>query len=66
MSDIALKSTSLEDRHIALGARMVPFAGYNMPVQYEGVMAEHKWTRASAGLFDVSHMGQARVTGAFI
>lgn len=64
MSDIALKSTSLEDRHIALGARMVPFAGYNMPVQYQGVMAEHKWTRASAGLFDVSHMGQARVTGA--
>ncbi len=58
-----LKSTPLESRHIALGARMVPFAGYNMPVQYEGVLAEHKWTRASAGLFDVSHMGQARLTG---
>ena len=59
----ALKSTPLNDRHVALGARMVPFAGYNMPVQYEGVLAEHKWTRSSAGLFDVSHMGQARLTG---
>jgi aminomethyltransferase len=58
-----LKNTSLHDRHVALGARMVPFAGYNMPVQYEGVLAEHKWTRASAGLFDVSHMGQARLSG---
>lgn len=58
-----LKSTPLEDRHIALGARMVPFAGYNMSVQYEGVLAEHKWTRAEAGLFDVSHMGQARLNG---
>ena len=59
----SLKSTPLEARHVALGARMVPFAGYNMPVQYEGVMAEHKWTRAEAGLFDVSHMGQARLSG---
>ena len=58
-----LKSTPLYDRHVALGGRMVPFAGYNMPVQYEGVLAEHKWTRAEAGLFDVSHMGQARLTG---
>ena len=59
----SLKSTPLEARHVALGARMVPFAGYNMPVQYEGVLAEHKWTRADAGLFDVSHMGQARLSG---
>ena len=58
-----LKNTALFDRHVALGARMVPFAGYTMPVQYEGVLAEHKWTRSSAGLFDVSHMGQARLTG---
>ncbi len=58
-----LKSTPLYDRHVALGARMVPFAGYNMPVQYEGVLGEHKWTRESCGLFDVSHMGQARMTG---
>ena len=58
-----LKSTALYDRHVALGARMVPFAGYNMPVQYDGVLTEHRWTRESAGLFDVSHMGQARLTG---
>ncbi len=54
-----LKTTPLNDRHRALGAKMVPFAGYDMPVQYPtGVLAEHLWTRASAGLFDVSHMGQ--------
>ena len=43
------------------GARMVPFAGYEMPVQYEGIIAEHLWTRENAGLFDVSHMGQLTV-----
>lgn len=59
----SLQSTPLFDRHVALGGQMVPFAGYNMPVKYEGVLAEHKWTRAEAGLFDVSHMGQARLTG---
>ena len=49
----------LHDLHVSLGGRMVPFAGYNMPVQYAaGVMAEHLHTRAAAGLFDVSHMGQ--------
>jgi aminomethyltransferase len=49
---------------VALGARMVPFAGYSMPVQYkDGVLKEHLWTREHAGLFDVSHMGQARITG---
>ena len=42
---------------------MVPFAGYTMPVQYEGIMAEHLWTRESAGLFDVSHMGQLVIHG---
>ena len=42
---------------------MVPFAGYEMPVQYEGIMAEHLWTREHAGLFDVSHMGQLLVHG---
>jgi aminomethyltransferase len=63
MSEDQLKSTPLFDRHVALGGRMVPFAGYHMPVQYEGVLGEHKWTRASCGLFDVSHMGQARLTG---
>ena len=63
MSDQALKSTPLNAAHRALGARMVGFGGYDMPVQYEGVLAEHRWTREHAGLFDVSHMGQARITG---
>ncbi len=67
MTDTAqadLKRTPLYDAHVALGARMVPFAGYAMPVQYKlGVMGEHKWTRENAGLFDVSHMGQARLRG---
>ncbi len=48
----------LDAWHRARGARMVPFAGYDMPVQYDGIMAEHLWTRSHAGLFDVSHMGQ--------
>ncbi len=52
-----LLTTALTEAHRALGARLVPFAGYEMPVQYEGVLAEHRWTRAHAGLFDVSHMG---------
>jgi aminomethyltransferase len=49
--------------HRAQGARMVEFAGYSMPIQYEGIMAEHAWTRESAGLFDVSHMGQLILSG---
>ena len=53
----------LDAWHRARGARMVPFAGYAMPVQYEGVIAEHLWTRESAGLFDVSHMGQLQIAG---
>jgi aminomethyltransferase len=53
----------LDAWHRARGARMVPFAGYSMPVQYEGIMAEHQWTRSSAGLFDVSHMGQLNLRG---
>ncbi len=48
----------LDALHRRLGARMVPFAGYAMPVQYEGIIVEHQWTRSHAGLFDVSHMGQ--------
>ena len=63
-SPIDLKHTPLYDLHLALQARMVPFAGYNMPVQYAGVKAEHLHTRAAAGLFDVSHMGQVIVSGA--
>ena len=49
--------------HRTKGARMVAFAGYEMPIQYEGIMAEHNWTRTHAGLFDVSHMGQVSLTG---
>jgi aminomethyltransferase len=53
-----LKTVLLNDRHVALGGRMVPFSGYSLPVQYPtGIIAEHKWTREHAGLFDVSHMG---------
>lgn len=52
-----LRVTSLYDLHQACGARMVPFAGYHMPVQFDGVKVEHLWTRSHAGLFDVSHMG---------
>ena len=53
----------LDAWHRAQGARMVSFAGYEMPIQYEGIMAEHMWTRSKAGLFDVSHMGQVTFTG---
>ena len=56
-----LKRTPLYDAHKAAGARLVPFAGYEMPVQYEGVLAEHRWTREHAGIFDVSHMGPSRL-----
>src|SRR5438876_3931909 len=60
-----LRRTPLYDLHVAKGARMVPFAGYEMPVQYPtGIIAEHLHTRAKAGLFDVSHMGQIRLRGA--
>ena len=53
----------LDAWHRARGARMVAFAGYHMPIQYDGIMAEHLWTRTSAGLFDVSHMGQLLLSG---
>ncbi len=53
----------LDAWHRAQGARMVVFAGYHMPIQYEGIMAEHAWTREHAGLFDVSHMGQLAFSG---
>ncbi len=59
-----LLRTPLYAAHAALGARLVPFAGYEMPVQYpDGIIAEHNWTRTHAGLFDVSHMGQALLVG---
>ena len=58
-----LKRTPLYALHVARGARMVPFAGYAMPVQFQGIIAEHNWTRANSGLFDVSHMGQRTLVG---
>ncbi len=58
-----MKNTALTETHIALGAKMVPFAGFNMPVQYEGVNAEHETVRKSVGVFDVSHMGEFLIEG---
>src|SRR5215210_2974802 len=58
-----LLRTPLYDRHVALGARIVPFAGWEMPVQYEGVIPEHRAVRTDAGAFDVSHMGELEVEG---
>jgi len=58
-----LRKLPLDAWHRANGARMVPFAGYEMPIQYKGILAEHEWTRSHAGLFDVSHMGQLFVHG---
>jgi len=58
-----LKHTPLYEEHIALGARMVPFAGWEMPVQYTGIMDEHRAVRASAGIFDVCHMAEFRIFG---
>jgi len=58
-----LDKLPLDAWHRSRGARMVPFAGYEMPVQYEGIIAEHLWTRENAGLFDVSHMGQLLIHG---
>ena len=61
--DLPLDTLPLDAWHRAKGARMVPFAGYEMPIQYEGIVAEHNWTRENAGLFDVSHMGQLLLSG---
>lgn len=62
-TDTALKRTPLYDRHVAAGAKLVPFAGWEMPVQYGGVKEEHLATRAVAGVFDVSHMGEVQTSG---
>jgi aminomethyltransferase len=58
-----MKNTALTDTHIKLGAKMVPFAGYNMPVQYAGINAEHETVRKTVGVFDVSHMGEFILKG---
>jgi len=59
----AFQHTPLHDRHVAAGARLVPFAGWEMPVQYEGIRAEHEAVRERAGVFDVSHMGEIETSG---
>jgi aminomethyltransferase len=59
----SLHRTPLYTRHVAAGARMVPFAGYEMPVQYEGVIEEHRAVRTDCGVFDVSHMGELHIDG---
>jgi aminomethyltransferase len=58
-----LRRTPLYDRHVAAGARMVPFSGWEMPVQYDGVIVEHRAVRTDAGVFDVSHMGELEIEG---
>ena len=62
-AEIQDQALALDAWHRGRGARMVSFAGYQMPIQYEGIIAEHLWTRAHAGLFDVSHMGQLNISG---
>ena len=60
-----MKNTALTNIHEALGAKIVPFAGYNMPVQYEGINIEHDTVRNSVGVFDVSHMGEFLIEGEY-
>jgi len=64
MNDEPLRRTALFDAHRALGARIVPFGGFEMPVQYAGILAEHETVRKRAGLFDLSHMAQFELRGA--
>src|SRR5205085_10439253 len=63
MSEAALKKTPLYDEHVRLGAKMIPFGDWIMPVQYTGIMDEHRAVRKNAGVFDISHMGQLIASG---
>jgi aminomethyltransferase len=63
MTDAPLRKTSLHDRHVRAGGRIVPFAGWEMPVQYKGIVAEHQAVRTACGIFDVSHMGELSMRG---
>jgi aminomethyltransferase len=63
MTDSQVKSIALTDKHVALGAKMVPFAGYLMPVSYAGINIEHETVRTGVGVFDVSHMGEFILKG---
>jgi aminomethyltransferase len=58
-----MKRTPFYEIHLELGAKIAPFAGYEMPIQYEGIISEHKRVRESVGVFDVSHMGEFKVSG---
>jgi aminomethyltransferase len=62
-AETVLKITPLHEEHLALGARMAEFGGWDMPIQYEGILAEHEHTRTKAGLFDICHMGEFELTG---
>src|SRR5450631_2087092 len=61
--DVSLQKTALFDTHQKLGARLVDFGGWQMPVQYSGILEEHKAVREAAGVFDISHMGEFFVSG---
>ena len=63
MNETATKKTPLYDEHVRLGAKIVPFAGWLMPVQYTGIVEEHQAVRKNVGMFDISHMGQLIVDG---
>jgi aminomethyltransferase len=63
--DVPVRRTSLYDEHVKLGARLVPFAGWEMPVQYTGIVDEHQAVRTTCGLFDVSHMGELEMRGEY-
>src|SRR6266480_7856851 len=63
MTEVAPRKTALYDEHVKLGAKMVPFAGWLMPVQYTSIMEEHQAVRKNVGMFDISHMGQLIVDG---
>jgi aminomethyltransferase len=65
LADAALSRTPIYPEHVRLGAKLVPFAGWEMPIQYQGIAAEHQAVRERVGLFDVSHMGELHVTGSF-
>ena len=58
-----LQKTCLHDKHIALGAKMCPFGGFDMPIEYTSIIEEHNAVRNSAGIFDVSHMGEILISG---
>src|SRR3954453_5156288 len=62
---LPLRRTSLYEEHVRLGGRVVPFAGWEMPVQYSGIVDEHQAVRTACGLFDVSHMGELEMRGQY-